>query len=175
MTPYVNGLSGDGAIAVRGADGPEVLIQYYTDAAHYRRLLRSTVNSIVGDLDGGRIPPGSVAILTTERGFLPAELWEPGFFIRPVREAGLGASGSEIRVATVHAFKGLEASCVVLVGLSELDTPSSRRMMYVGGSRAKSVLRVLLPQAASATVVRSLPRIFEAIQHASRAAGLATE
>jgi len=45
--------------------------------------------------------------------------------------------------ATIHAFKGLESSVVILTELSEPDQNRMRQLEYVGSSRAKSQLVML--------------------------------
>ena len=107
-----------------------------------------------------------MAILTTDRAFLPSELTAAGFFLRPVGSPGPAGDPNAIRVSTVQAFKGLESTCVVLVGLTEIDSPAARRLIYVGGSRAKSVLKLLLPQSVAGSFQSLLPRIQEGIQRA---------
>jgi hypothetical protein len=163
IAAYVSGLSGVGAMPAQGAEGPDVKIIYYDDEASYRKLLRSTVNSTVGDLEQGRLPPGEVVILTPDRAFLPAEMREAGYFVRPVADASPAPPENVIRVATVHAFKGLEAGCIILVGLNDLDSSVARRILYVGASRARTVLRILLPRCCSEQVQAKLAGVLEAL------------
>ena len=168
VAAYVSGLSGNGSVVVLGADGPEVQVVYYADAAQYRSRLRATVNTLVGGIDQGKLSPGDVVVLGADSAFFPAEVFEPGFFVRPVVQSGASADPNAVRVCSVQAFKGLEASCVVLVGLTEIDSPASRRLLYVGGSRAKSVLKILLPQSAAQSFQANLPRILAGLQNARR-------
>lgn len=55
---------------------------------------------------------------------------------------------NHVQVTTVAAFKGLESTCVVLAGLQSLDEPALRQAAYVGATRAKVELRVVLPRTA---------------------------
>jgi hypothetical protein len=72
-------------------------------------------------------------------------------------------------VATVHAFKGLEAGCIILVGLRDLDSSAARRFVYVGASRARTVLRILLPRCCSEQVQTKLVGVLEALSGRSAA------
>ena len=45
---------------------------------------------------------------------------------------------------TIHAFKGLESPVVVLTGISDIVSLEGRSLMYVGMSRAKSHLAIVL-------------------------------
>lgn len=168
VAAYVNGLSGNGSVAVRGAAGPDVKVVYYRNDQEYLMILRATVNGLVGDSEKGLHAASDVVILTPDRAFLPDAIRETGTFVRPVLDDPNDADAGGIRVCTVHAFKGLEATCVVLVGLSRIDTAEARRLLYVGGSRAKSLLRVLLPVACESQVQACMPGIIQALAETAR-------
>ncbi len=48
---------------------------------------------------------------------------------------------------TIHSFKGLESDVVFLIDIDDLETPASRSAVYVGASRARAILYVLLSTA----------------------------
>jgi hypothetical protein len=149
---YVQGLSGSGCVSVLGVEGPDVQVQYYnTDQEHFK-LLKTIVNTLVGDPKRGLHGPEQVVILTPDRTALPHQIRDQGAFVRPVTEQLIPAPSGAIRVGTIQGFKGLEATCVVLTGLQRIDTTEYRRLLYVGGSRAKGLLKILLPQSCSAQV-----------------------
>jgi hypothetical protein len=163
VAAYVRGLSGAGGLSVEGTDGPEVEIHYYNDLPSYRKLLKQSVNTLVGCQEEGKLPPGDMVVLTANKGLLPAEVSSPGFFVRPAVAIGTPGAENAIRISTVHSFKGLEASGVVLTGIDDLDNPASRRLLYIGGSRARAVLRLLLPQQSSDYVEANLHRVLAAL------------
>jgi hypothetical protein len=160
---YVSGLTDAGAIPVKGADGPDVEIEYYGDLRDQQRRLRKLVNAILADFKKADIPPGELVVLTTDTAFLPDEIYEPGFFTQPSVNLRMASGDGAVRVGTVQAFKGLEAPAVVLAGLEDVDSIASRRLLYVGGSRARSVLRILLPRKCSDQVALRMPRILKAL------------
>lgn len=49
-----------------------------------------------------------------------------------------------VRFATAHAFKGMEASVIVLCDIERIDEPDRQCLLYVAMSRARSHLTVLL-------------------------------
>ena len=57
---------------------------------------------------------------------------------------------------TVRRFKGLEASVVILWGIDGINWERYDELLYVGMSRAKSVLVVVGTSASCATVEREL-------------------
>jgi hypothetical protein len=56
-------------------------------------------------------------------------------------EAGNGAS---IRYSSVHAFKGLEAAAVLLTDIEGIEDDQAKALLYVGMSRARIRLHVLM-------------------------------
>lgn len=142
---YVRGLSGAGSIKLRtSANGPDVTIDYYSTIQEYRKLIRKIVNESVAGLAEVGINPCETAILSANHSAILSEWCDHGSFIRPVQGA-LCKQVNAVRVATIQSFKGLEASVVVLTGIDDLDDPVQRRLLYVGGSRARARLRMVLP------------------------------
>lgn len=171
VAAYVQGLSGAGCVSVLGVEGPDVQVEYYGDDQDHFRLLKTTVNTLVGDAKRGLHAPEQVVILTPERSVLPPHVYAPGAFVRPVTEQLVPPTSGAIRVGTVHAFKGLEATCVVLTGLKRIDTTESRRLLYVGASRAKGLLKILLPRSCSPQVQACIGDILASLAAPGRGAG----
>lgn len=57
---------------------------------------------------------------------------------------GARLDGSAIPYSTIHAFKGMESPVVILIGIEDFDSDYQRALLYVGMSRARSHLIVLL-------------------------------
>jgi superfamily I DNA/RNA helicase len=53
---------------------------------------------------------------------------------------------------TIHAFKGLESPVVVITGINDIASIEGRSLLYVGMSRAKSHLAVILNRKTNADV-----------------------
>ena len=49
-----------------------------------------------------------------------------------------------IRFSTIHSFKGLESSVVILVDIEDVDDERSQSLLYVGMSRARSLLILMI-------------------------------
>lgn len=74
---------------------------------------------------------------------------------RPATWLEEGARGSHtVLVDTVQRFKGLEAAIVILWGLDAINVPRSNELLYVGMSRAKSLL-VLVARPETCTAIRA--------------------
>lgn len=159
IAAYTHGLSRTEGVPTRKANGPATEIVWYGGEKKYSAQLRKTVNALLDQVSMLTETSREVVILSVSREAFPSEMFEPGFFKRPVIEAGSKNRSDVVQYGTVQAFKGLEATAVVLTGLEDLDVLSSRQLLYVGGSRAKSFLRILLPDTIEASVQQRLPDI----------------
>lgn len=68
------------------------------------------------------------------------------------REERKGQAG--ITFSTVHAFKGLESSAVVLIDLEPQSDSETDALLYVGMTRARARLLMVLPEASRAEIAR---------------------
>lgn len=69
----------------------------------------------------------------------------------------------DVRVLSVEDFKGLDALAVVLVGGRDLDDPDHRQDMYVGTTRAKVRLSVVLPALAQTAYENMIKRFVQSV------------
>ena len=53
-----------------------------------------------------------------------------------------------IRYSTIHSFKGLESQVVIVVDIDEVDDDRSQSLLYVGMSRARSLLILMIQERA---------------------------
>ncbi len=53
-----------------------------------------------------------------------------------------------IRYSTIHSFKGLESQVVIVVDIEEVDDERSQSLLYVGMSRARSLLILMIQERA---------------------------
>ena len=170
IAAYVRGMTGAGSVSTRAATGEMPVVRYFSDAASYRRLLKKVVNDLVSSFVDAGLPSSEIVLLTAEHSWLPEDVLAPGFFLRSVRQVEESdAEGNYLRYATIQAFKGLEARAVVLVGFDNFDFEASRELFYVGASRARGALRILLPEKCD-HMQRAMPEIAKHL-HASATAG----
>jgi len=160
IAAYVTGLSGVGSSITRGVDGELPVIRYFENREQYLRILKKVVNELIQSFLEAGLPLGEIVILYAASEYVPAEVMKPGFFLRVANtiEEPDFARRSGIQVCSVQGFKGLEARAVVLVGIGDLSTTMWRDLYYVGASRAKTNLRVLLPTSCE-QVKSTLPEI----------------
>jgi DNA polymerase III delta prime subunit len=60
----------------------------------------------------------------------------------PYKHAGTGSSS--IRFASIHAFKGLESAAIVLTDVEHIEDEQAKALLYVGMSRARVQLFILM-------------------------------
>lgn len=74
-----------------------------------------------------------------------------------VQEAGLTVKRNSIPYCTIHSFKGLESPVVILVDIDGISSSSQRALLYVGMSRARSHLIVMLHD----SIKKLIPKLVE--------------
>ncbi len=57
-----------------------------------------------------------------------------------------------IRFSTIHSFKGLESQVVIMVDIEEVDDNRSQSLLYVGMSRARSLLILVIHERARRSI-----------------------
>ena len=65
-----------------------------------------------------------------------------------ILDAGQGC----LRFSTVHSFKGLESQVVIIVDIEDVEEDRSQSLLYVGMSRARSLLILLAHQRARRSI-----------------------
>jgi len=152
---HVYGFSKSGSCEVMTAEGPTPVIDYFSNQKGFIKLLRTYINDTLREYAKVDQPASDIAILTARKDLIPDVLFEPGMLSRPLaryRES----KATDVVWETIHGFKGLEASTVILVGVEELEDEQMRQLMYVGGSRARTRLIWLLPEGCSDAVQEGL-------------------
>lgn len=94
------------------------------------------VEQIIRDLTGRKVPLFRIAVLSAHR-------WDGSHLESPYITQKISEG---LAFHTVHAFKGLENSVIILTGFSRLSDEVFQRLMYVGISRARVKLYIVLEQ-----------------------------
>jgi len=159
VAAYAHGLSGVEGVPTRPARGPEPQLVWYPNRQQYAKRIRKTVNQLIDEMSDLAPESRGIVILAVTKDSLPDEIFTPGFFRRRAVKISSDANHDVVQCGTLQSFKGLESMAVVLVGLEDIDAIGSRQLAYVGGSRAKSFLRILLPDRIQTSVQERLPDI----------------
>ncbi len=140
------------ATEARGPVGRPVNVTRYRNATQLHATLSDTIRHLTRT---EKIPPHEITVLTplSRR---KSDLWLANGF-RGVRYSDKWPTKpQEIHCNTIHAFKGLESSVVILAEMERYsDRPKELDpLLYVACSRAKNHLVVLLPDGAAPSLHR---------------------
>jgi hypothetical protein len=133
----------------RGPQGRPVEVVEYSDSQQVHTVLASVLRRLQVE---DRVPSDQIVVLTPlsrRKSSLWASAQKSGLRIADKWPAPAG----QVCCSTIHAFKGLEASVVVLAEAECLRSPQwtdADSLLYVACSRACSHLIVLLPSSADA-------------------------
>jgi hypothetical protein len=123
--------------------GPQVMLRHVLDR---REDAVATATVVEGWCRQG-IEPSEIVILATEEKVVDQLVrWWPDDGPSFVRFDGSGSH--VVRMTTAAEFKGLEAVAAVVVGVRELSERETLRSMYVGCSRPRALLAVVLDESA---------------------------
>lgn len=126
----------------RADDGIEVILRPFKDQHDQAAKLADLIDGLrsenyqLGDI-AILSPLGQTAVHTTLQA--PHAAW--------ITSAENPLPG-RIRTSTVHAFKGLEATAVIITDLSDMTTTQARQLLYIATTRATDRLAVLVDERA---------------------------
>jgi hypothetical protein len=138
-------LSGVAVSETLVAEGPEVTERWYTDRRSHEK---SMLQQLRAWLDGG-VSPDAIIVLAPG-GFedCPLATVDHRRLPRPIVDVSHAESNdpNKIRFSTVAGFKGLESEAVLLTGFAELNDLATLSLLYVGASRARALLGLVLDE-----------------------------
>lgn len=125
--------------------------RYWKNREHQVARLRDVLNKLLRD----NIPRSDVVVLSPRRykSSVAARFRQE---IAPVGD--LVGADDRIAFSTIQAFKGLESPIVIVCDVENMEGDYGRSLMYVGMSRARSYLIVLLHERLQKTVAQAVQR-----------------
>jgi superfamily I DNA/RNA helicase len=152
LVHLLGGLTPDYSRVLRPDNGIEPELKYYSTSAEQEALFLQVMESLYGEGISG----SEIVVLSprADRTSLAARLakdpWRSR--LRPRTEA----AGGQISSASIHAFKGLEASAVVVTDIEHLSGDAAVDLFYIAVTRALHRLTILVHESARADVIRAL-------------------
>lgn len=156
----VEHLSGVELEEISLVEGPEPTDIEWRNTKDEAKRLRAAVKEL---LEAG-IPRESITVLSPRR-FVSSVASGIDDAAVPIRDRSgemPEADPAVIAFSTIQAFKGLESEAVLLVDVDDLDSDRMRSLLYVGASRARTVLGTLRSDVTRETFTRRL------LEHARR-------
>jgi hypothetical protein len=145
-------LNPDYTRVLRPDNGAEPEIIFFRDAGHQIELLVEKLEAF--QLEG--FDSSDIVILSarSDQSSVAVAVNDPRWKQR-LKPLALRKKG-DIGYCSIHAFKGLEASVIIVVDLARLDPVSTADLFYVGVTRAVERLVVLMKEDTRQDVIRSL-------------------
>jgi hypothetical protein len=124
-----------GPLAGMGPNGPAVEFVQVESRAMLRATLGRVLHKLCRD---NQIAPRDIVVLASRYLDSAAVVGRVGSFVVELEPTSEG----QVRISSIHRFKGLDAKVVVLIDVDP-QRPDYGELMYVGCSRARSYLVVL--------------------------------
>lgn len=128
------------AIQCIGPEGRAIELKPASDDTEIQKTLRATLHELI-NVKGAL--PSQIIILTPRK--QENSLWQEGSSLGNYKLTWniSTLTGSNIRVSTIHSFKGLESPIVILTELDQAFTETRDQLIYIGVSRARNHLVVI--------------------------------
>jgi len=137
-----SGLAPGYSRVLQSEDGSDVMPAFYRSADHQLELTKDGLLRLLR-----KHGPGSIVVLSM-RADRFASASRLGAIFNGVPILSFERAGAQeqpaIRYGSVHAFKGMESPAVVLTDIEEIDGDQARALLYVGMTRARLDLIVLM-------------------------------
>ncbi len=134
-------------------EGTEVSFGYYNKAPDQADVVKAEI----GKLLKTGLKYGDIVVLSTRRlnasGVLGADSSGSFDLVDITENETIKLQPKQVAFSTVHAFKGMEATAVIVCDIESVNTDEARSIVYVAMSRAKSHLVVLANNKLRDTIV----------------------
>lgn len=136
-----SGLSPGYSRVLVDVEAPDVEPLFYRSAKHQGEQLAAAIKRLLRTFDANQI---MVLSMRGDKLSCAADTNAllDGIRLVPARETPSGETS--IRYSSVHAFKGLEAAAVILTDIESIDDEQARSLLYVGMTRARIALVLLM-------------------------------
>ena len=136
-----SGMSPGYSRVLNTADSADVEPVFYRSPSHQGDLLLATIAKLLQSFT-----PAEIVVLSMRADASSCVARQArdqtGWHFASYREEP--GDGAAIRYCSVHAFKGLEAAAVVLTDIEAIEDDQAKALLYVGMSRARIRLHVLM-------------------------------
>lgn len=126
-------------------EGLAVDYRYWRNRDHQMKILAEVIEKL---LDDG-ILPEDIVILSPRRfenSVASTVSKTKHISVRELRQGTGSKVSDEVAFSTIHSFKGMESKVVVMCDVEAVDSAEPQSLLYVGMSRARSHLTVLLSE-----------------------------
>lgn len=145
-------------------EGPECDLTFYGSRADGLAKLDEAVAALLDD----EVRPDDIVVLSTRQLANSLLAGRTSLAGRPVADLAAGPPpAGAIAFSTMHGFKGLDRMAVVAVDMGEIGDPLWSMLHYAGLSRARCLLRCLVPEPAKRRYARQAAAYGQRLKPAS--------
>jgi len=125
-------------------EGLPVAYHFYRDEAHQKQILNEQLKKVA---DEG-LPLNEVVILSPKKLENSCVKSLPGYSIKEIKTANeVSATQKYFGFATVQSYKGMEGNYILITDIEDLSSEVAKSLLYVGMSRARYGLILLISEA----------------------------
>jgi len=125
-------------------EGLPVAYHFYRDEAHQKQILNEQLKK-VADED---LPLNEIVILSPKKFENSCVKSLPGYSIKEIKTANeVSATQKYFGFATVQSYKGMEGNYILITDIEDLSSEVAKSLLYVGMSRARYGLILLISEA----------------------------
>jgi hypothetical protein len=124
-------------------EGLPVAYHFYRDEAHQKQILNEQLRKVA---DEG-LPFNELVILSPKKFEKSCVKSLPGYSIKEIKTANeVSATQKYFGFATVQSLKGMEGNYILIAEIEDLSSEGSKSLLYVGMSRARYGLILLISE-----------------------------
>jgi hypothetical protein len=163
IASWTYGLSGVNTAPVSRLTGAQPILDYYRSASEdLAKKLQRDINRQLKALSDIGLPASNLVVLLAQKHpYLDILDNASQNTIKKMAKYGDVHDNNEYFLwSTVQSFKGLEAVSIILLGIENIEKKSIRKLIYVGGSRARSLLTIFFQEDQADSVQNRLTDVF---------------
>jgi len=125
-------------------EGLPVAYHFYRDEPHQKQILNEQLKKVA---DEG-LPLNEIVILSPKKFENSCVKSLPGYSIKEIKTANeVSATQKYFGFATVQSYKGMEGNYILITDIEDLSSEVAKSLLYVGMSRARYGLILLISEA----------------------------
>jgi len=125
-------------------EGLPVAYHFYRDEAHQKQILNEQLKKVADE----RLPLNEMVILSPKKLENSCVKSLPGYSIKEIKTANeVSATQKYFGFATVQSYKGMEGNYILIADIEDLSSEVAKSLLYVGMSRARYGLILLISEA----------------------------
>lgn len=125
-------------------EGLPVAYHFYRDEAHQKQILNEQLKKVTDE----SLPLNEMVILSPKKFENSCVKSLPGYSIKEIKTANeVSATQKYFGFATIQSYKGMEGNYILITDIEDLSSEVAKSLLYVGMSRARYGLILLISEA----------------------------